>query len=90
MRRIGQVVSRWTGHPAGLFVAIALSLAGWRFLGMERTVLLVSLLTWWQLFPLQAAANRAEAEILAHLREQSEDLPEVDERRAAERAHEER
>lgn len=88
MRRIGQVVSRWTGHPAGLLVAVALSLLGWYFLGVERTVLLVSFLTWWQLFPLQASTNRAEAEILAHLREQSEDLPEVDARRAAARIDE--
>lgn len=86
MAKLGQLIARATGHPLGLVAAIALSLLGWWALGVERTVLLVSLLTWWQLFPLQASQLRSEAEIKALLWEIAEDVPDVDEQRAAARA----
>ncbi len=76
--RLAERIARWSGQPAGLGTAVGLSLAGWLLLGVERTVLLVSFVTWWQLFLLQHAQNRDTAEIKAAVRELVRAVPDAD------------
>ena len=76
--RLAGRVAALSGRPGGLALAIGLSLLGWATLGVETTVLLVTLVTWWQLFPLQFAQAAGERRLHAKIDQLVRDLPEVD------------
>ena len=78
MERWAGRIAELSGRPAGLALAIGLSGLGWATLGAERTLLLVTLLTWWQLFPLQLAQRAGERRLHAKIDQLVRDLPDVD------------
>jgi low affinity Fe/Cu permease len=85
------------GSPPAFILALAVVLAWFVagfFVGFTDTTQLVintgtTIVTFLMVFLVQASQNRDTAELKAMLRELVEDLPEVDERKAAARAREE-
>lgn len=93
--RVSDKLSDLTGHPLGLLGAVLISIASCLIFGIQNSILVISLVTWWQLFPLQASQNRTQAsqdrdtaEIKELLRELVRDLPDVDEEAANRRIEE--
>ena len=95
--RIARRVTRWAGSPVAVVAAFTVVL-GWFAVGLWRGFddshhLMISTITtiatFCMVFIIQAGQNRSEAEIKSMLREITEDLPDVDEKRAEERVAEE-
>lgn len=59
-RQIALRISDAIAHPFALFVCVAFCVVGWRFLGLDQTLLWVSFVALWLLFPLQASVKRSQ------------------------------
>jgi len=87
--KVSDAVSAATGSPFGLLGAILAAVVSWVLAGFEFTVLWITVLTWWQLFPLQHAQSKDTKEVKVLLHGLVEQLGEVDERQVAARVDEE-